>query len=274
VARHFFLLKTKHRQNQRNKHMKTKTLLATLIAGALCHFTDGTGRAQDAAPPAAGAKNVASGEVMRNPGDVITETIRTEVGRKLKETGATYDDLQVTVAVHRDSATPFEVSYKGLQNFKGPDGTIPKADGKFIMEYIGGGQWQGKLAGTQFTVPVGHTDNIDLPFVNDPQVIGEWESVDFVADISSFNPDQPNWTGELFLKGLTFREDGRTAKPWWTWTKGVLIHHGDKTASHYEIREIKGQSYLFLEWKSGDVTISGMKPQYYVLRKKTAKDTP
>jgi len=210
-------------------------------------------------------------EPAHSPREVIGETIRNELGRQLREAGATYTGLQVSVAIDRDSATPFKVSYYGLQNFKGADGTVPDANGQFIMEYIGGGQWQGKLAGKQFTVPVGRTDNIDLPFVNDPQVIGEWESVDFVADISGFNPDHPNWTGELFLKGLTFREDGRTAKPWLTWTKGVLIHHGDKTASHYEIREIKGMSYMFFEWKSGDVTISGMKPHYYVLKKKTAQ---
>jgi hypothetical protein len=254
--------------------MKTKTLLAILITGALCHFTSGAGHAQDAATPATGAKSATSGEVTRNPGDVIAETIRTEVGRKLKEAGATYDDLQVTVAVRRDSATPFKVSYQGLQNFQGSNGSATAANGEFTMEYIGGGQWQGNLAGTQFTVPVGHTDNIDLPFVNDPQVIGEWESVDFVADIAEFNPDKPSWTGQLFLPGLTFQENCRTTKPWWTWTKGVVMHHGDKTASHYEIREIKGRLYMFFEWKSGDVMISGMKPHYYVLAKKTAKDMP
>jgi hypothetical protein len=234
--------------------MKTKTLLTLLITGTLCQITPVVSRAGDTDP------------AIRSPGKIITETIRTEVGRKLKEAGAAYNDLQVTVAIDRDSATPFKVSYKGLKNFKGSDGTTPGADGDFIMNYIGGGQWQGKLAGTQFTVPVGKTDNIDLPFVNDPQVIGEWTSVDFVADITDFNPATPNWTGELYLTGLTFRENGKTAKPWWTWTKGFVMHHGDKTASHYEIKEIKGGTYLFFEWKSGDVTISGMKPHYYVLK--------
>jgi hypothetical protein len=115
--------------------------------------------------------------------------------------------------------------------------------------------------------------NIDLPFVDDPQVIGEWESVDFVANPSDFNPDKPNWTGDkLFLKGLTFLEDGEMPQPGMTWTKGVVIRHGDKTASHYEIREINGKLYMLFEWKSGDVTIRGMKPKYYVLRKKPMKN--
>ena len=200
------------------------------------------------------------------PAEVIVQTIRNEVGRQLREAGATYDDLQVTVAVDRDSATPFKVSYRGLRNFKGGDGSAAGPDGAFIMEYSGAGQWRGALAGRQFTVTVGSKDKIDLPFVNDPQVIGRWKSVDFVHAIAEFDPESLRSTGELYFKGLTFLENGETTEPWLTWTKGVLIHHGDQTASRYEIREIKGRPYLFLEWKSGDFTISGRKPPYCVLR--------
>jgi hypothetical protein len=243
--------------------MKTTSLLVTLIAGALLQFAPNTGRTEEPAQRPAH---------MRGPREVVSEKIQSDVGRQLKDAGATYADLAVTVASERSSATPFKVSYKGLQNFKGPDGTIPGADGEFVMEYIGGGQWEGKLAGLQFTVQVGQTDNIDLPFVNDPQVIGEWESVDFVRDISDFNPEKKNWAGqELYLKELTFQEDGQTAKTWMTWTKGFVMHRGDKTASRYEIRDINGQPYLFFEWKSGDVTIAGMKPCYYVLKKNAAQ---
>jgi hypothetical protein len=201
------------------------------------------------------------------PGEVIVQTIRNQVGRELREAGATYDDLQVTVAVRRDSATPYKVSYRGLRNFKGRDGTTPNANGSFVMEYVGRGQWQGALAGMQFTVIVGSKDKIDLPFRDDPQVIGKWRSVDCVADISEFDPERPTWKGKFPLEGLTFLANGKMPEDWRTWTKGVLIHHGDQTASHYEIRDIKGRSYLFLEWKSGDVTIAGMKPCYYVLCK-------
>jgi hypothetical protein len=205
-------------------------------------------------------------QVPSGPAEVVVQTIRNEVGRQLREAGATYDDLQVTVAVDRDSATPFKVSYRGLRNFRGDGGSAAGPNGAFIMEYIGAGQWRGALAGKQFTVTAGSKDRIDLPFVNDPQVIGQWKSVDFVDVIADFNPEQPRATGELYFKGLRFLENGKTAEPWLTWTKGVLIHHGDQTASHYEIRQIKGRPYLFLEWKSGDFTISGRKPSYYVLR--------
>ena len=204
----------------------------------------------------------------QGPREVICETIRTEVGRQLREAGASYDDLEVTVATNVNSATPFKVRYRGLQNLKAPDGTNPNPDGQFIMQYIGAGQWQGELAGNEFTVLVGSRDNIDLPFVDDPQAVGRWESVDFVPSPADFSPASDAGRARLFLKGYDFLEGGKTPQPWFTWTKGVVMHHGDRTASHYEIRELKGDLYMFVEWKSGDVTISGMKPSYYVLRKK------
>ena len=243
--------------------MRIQTILAMLIAGTICQFTTGLSRAQDVGS--------ASPAKVKGPIPIIQEKIRGEVAARLAEAGAGFDALQVTVAVQRDSGTPFKVTYRGLRNFKGADGTTPGANGEFIMEYIGGGQWQGALAGTQFTATVGSKDNIDLPFVNDPQALGAWESVDFVAGISSFNPAQLSWKGKLYLKGLTFLEDGKMPEAWWTWTKGVVMHHGDQTASHYEIREISGHRYLFFEWKSGDVTIAKLKPHYYVLKPKTAK---
>ncbi|MGP8020041.1 MAG: protein kinase domain-containing protein [Limisphaerales bacterium] len=212
----------------------------------------------------------------RNVTSAISQTIQSEVGSQLREAGATYDSLQVTVAEERDSGTPFTVSYKGLRHFKythdgQPDPNWPaSADGQFIMQYIGGSQWQGALGDRQFTVQVGNVDDINLPFINDPQVIGEWQSVDFVAQPTDFTPDKPKWTGAFFLKGLTFLKNGRMSPNWYTWTKGVVIHHGDKTASRYEIREINGEHYLFFEWKSGDSVILGMKPRYYVLKKTTS----
>ncbi len=236
-----------------------QTLTLALIAGALCQFTTAACRAE------------AAGSTPPNTRQVIEQKIRGEVAARLSEAGATCDDLQVAVAEERDSATPFKVTYRGLRNFKGKDGTVPDANGEFVMNYIGGGQWRGALAGTQLTAVVGTKDNINLPFVDDPRVLGEWTSVDFVSDISAFDPARPAWKHDLYLKGLTFLKDGKMPQPWWTWTKGVLIHHGDKTASQYEIKEINGTPYLFLEWRSGDVTIAGMKPHYYVLKPKAAQ---
>jgi hypothetical protein len=114
-------------------------------------------------------------------------------------------------------------------------------------------------------------DKIDYPFVNDPQVIGTWHSVDFVGEMEEFKADQKLWKGDLYLKGLIFKPNGKTFKPWWTWTKGLVFHSGDKTASKYTIKDIEGSTYMFYEWKSGDYTIRYRKPSYYVLKKVSSK---
>jgi len=110
-------------------------------------------------------------------------------------------------------------------------------------------------------------DNIDLPFVNDPAVTGSWRSVDFVETPEAFSPRTRTWQNDLFLKELIFLPGGKSPSGWLTWTKGVVMHHGDKTASKYFIKEMDGRKYMFFEWKSGDYTIRHRKPSYYVLTK-------
>jgi hypothetical protein len=103
------------------------------------------------------------------------------------------------------------------------------------------------------------------PFVNDPDVVGAWESVDFVGAIDNFKPGQKGWTGDLYLKGVTFMPDGSTSGPW-NWTKGYMWHPGDRAEGQYTIKVIDGTKYLFMEWISGDVLIRHEKPQYYVMK--------
>jgi len=113
-------------------------------------------------------------------------------------------------------------------------------------------------------------DKIDYPFVNDSQVIGAWKSVDFVGEMEQFKAGEKQWKGrggELYLKELIFLPNGRTFKPWWTWTKGLVFHSGSKTASKYTLKDIEDSTYMFFEWKSGDYTIRHRKPAYYVLKK-------
>ncbi len=119
-------------------------------------------------------------------------------------------------------------------------------------------------------------DNIDYPFVDDQRVIGKWQSVDFVERIGQFEPNKKAFKGELYLTEFTFVnggdvlasfEGGNLAYASPTWTKGLILDKQDKTASKYEIKEIDGQTYMFLEWKSGDYVFRGLNPQYYVLKK-------
>ena len=111
-------------------------------------------------------------------------------------------------------------------------------------------------------------DKIDYPFVNDPDVIGKWRSVDFVKTPEQFSPGTRQWKGgELFLKELVFLPGGKTTNSRRTWTKGLVLSSSSKTASRYILKEMGGSTYMFFEWKSGDYTLRGMKPHYYVLKK-------
>ncbi len=111
-------------------------------------------------------------------------------------------------------------------------------------------------------------DNINLPFVNDPAVLGKWVSVDFVRVPEDFEPGTRQFGGDLYLKDLTFKAGGKMVPGLcFNWTKGVVLDSCDTTASAYVIKEIGGAAYMFFEWKSGDYTIRHRQPEYYVLKK-------
>jgi bla regulator protein BlaR1 len=113
-------------------------------------------------------------------------------------------------------------------------------------------------------------DKIDYPFVNDKEVIGTWKTVDFVSEIEDFKDPEKQWEhGEdrPYLKELVFLPSGKTTEDYRTWTKGLVFHSDDKTASKYTIKEIEGKTFMFFEWKRDSYTIGYMKPKYYVLKK-------
>lgn len=118
-------------------------------------------------------------------------------------------------------------------------------------------------------------DKIDYPFIDDPQVLGKWDAVDFVRTMDQFDPEKKNWIPDLYLTGLTFDRDGRmtftttkgSSPVSMTWTKGLVLCAREQAASAYTIKEINGSTYMFFEWKSGDYTMRGMNPYYYVLKK-------
>lgn len=111
-------------------------------------------------------------------------------------------------------------------------------------------------------------ESLPHPFENDQQIIGVWKSVDFVRVLEQFQPDYRAWKGDLFLKDLRFMKNGLTSTSM-TWTKDWIYHSNGKTKAQYKIKQMAGQTYLFLPWLSGDVTIRGQKPSYYVLKKES-----
>lgn len=116
---------------------------------------------------------------------------------------------------------------------------------------------------------LGNHDNIDMPFVCDDRVIGKWRSVGFVDKIENFSPDEHR--DDLYLEAIEFYPDGKAIQKYmdceWQdrWTDGLLLSLHRTTAAAYEIREINGTEYLFVEWKMGNYIYGGMKPDIYVL---------
>ena len=115
---------------------------------------------------------------------------------------------------------------------------------------------------------LGNHDNIDLPFVYDDNVIGIWNSVGFVDKIEDFSPDKK--VEKLYLKSIEFNADGSAIQKYmddeWQdkWTKGYLLNIHRTTAAAYEIHNIDGIEYLFLQWKMGNYIYGGIKPSFYV----------
>ena len=96
---------------------------------------------------------------------------------------------------------------------------------------------------------------------------GKWESVDYVRETEDFKPGVKSWGEDLFLKGIEFRKGGKTSNPMMSWSGDWIVHKNGRTKAKYIIEEIDGVRYMFLPWLSGDVTIRGRKPGYYVLKK-------
>jgi serine protease AprX len=102
--------------------------------------------------------------------------------------------------------------------------------------------------------------------------VGSWRSVDFVRKVEEFQPGSTKWRGDLVLKQYQFFRNGRTSSGE-TWKGDWITHPNGQTRAQYFIKTVGGESYLFLPWLNGDVTVRGEKPAYYVLKRKDPKET-
>ena len=96
--------------------------------------------------------------------------------------------------------------------------------------------------------------------------IGYWQTVDFVKNAEDFKPGVQSLKEDPFIKDFRCFEAGTTSLGW-TWSDGKITHTDGKTSAEYYIKSMDGGTYLFLPWLSGDVTLRGRIPMYYVFRK-------
>lgn len=122
---------------------------------------------------------------------------------------------------------------------------------------------------------IARTDRIDLPFENDPRVIGKWNVYDFIRTKADFSAENPRLEkSRLYFKEIEFRENGECVSLYGeetiqgdseqTWTKGAVLRKWNRTACAYEIRTVNGRDFLIMEWKSGDYRYGGFDTDYYV----------
>ena len=123
-------------------------------------------------------------------------------------------------------------------------------------------------------------DNIELPFIPDENVLGSWRAVAFCERKEDFDPTLCDEENKLYFSKVEFHPNGRVVSFYehgtevidsidlQTWTKGYLLRKWNQTACAYEIREIDGEEYLFIEWKSGDYRWGGYETDYYVFVRK------
>lgn len=117
-------------------------------------------------------------------------------------------------------------------------------------------------------------DNVNLPYVPDSRVIGEWESVDTINNPAAFTADSDKWRkGPFPYLGMHFFERGNCVKMTadrhigYQYTAGVILSEENETAEKYAFRQVNGEDYLIVEHKGGDYSYCG-KVIYYVFRRK------
>ena len=119
-------------------------------------------------------------------------------------------------------------------------------------------------------------DDTNIPYVKDKEVVGFWEAVDYVRNFDDFKVGQKFWSCGLLLKEYIFKPDGTLIvsynlednnSSFINWSKGVVVNKNRSTVSKYTIKEINGEKFMFVEWKSGDYTFGGEVCGYYVFKK-------
>ena len=119
---------------------------------------------------------------------------------------------------------------------------------------------------------LGRHDDVNLPFINDEDVIGKWEAVDCVSKIEDFSSKQN--CDNLCFKSVEFLPEGKLIQSYmdekWDhkWTKGYIINLLRTTVGKYQIKVINNTEYLFIEWKMGNYIYGGKDPDYYVFKRK------
>lgn len=179
-------------------------------------------------------------------------------GKLLVETGDTSSANEYVTEEHNGEKFLF-ISWKSYEYRKGGKPKI------LVLKQLDNKPYSSK--------ELAKKDNINMPFVNDPKVIGKWKVFDFIYSKEEFSPagkgEAPNYFREIeFLEGgdcISIYGDEKIAgNDQQVWTKNYVLRKWNHCACEYEIRTVNGRDYLIIEWKSGDYRWGGFPTDYYV----------
>ncbi len=124
-------------------------------------------------------------------------------------------------------------------------------------------------------------ESMDYKFVTDKDAIGQWTAINFVASPDEF--DGKDTTKQSFIETSirNFYDNGKEAHyankangaAMTQWTKGY-IWGSDDTICEYVIKQLNGKTFMFVQWKTGDYTVRGQKPNYMVYMKTSNTPDP
>ncbi len=130
-------------------------------------------------------------------------------------------------------------------------------------------------------------DEVVLPAINDPAIVGEWVTVGYTDDPESFTMrDVSRDRSSFWIIGVAFNErnvclrryaqGGRISELIYVYTRyedtsrsvrGAVLTRSNHIAEGYLLREVEGETLLFIQHKSGDYIYGGREPHWYVFRR-------
>lgn len=121
---------------------------------------------------------------------------------------------------------------------------------------------------------ISNKDDTNMPFVLDGGAIGSWTAVEWISIDKKENYIPSINNRQLFLKGLSLLANGECFKEFSNgkivkinWTQNYILSHESHLASNYVIKNINGETYLIMDWKSGDYVFGGKIYGCYVFKK-------
>lgn len=170
-------------------------------------------------------------------------------------------------------ADEIDDAYKGM--IRHLNETNHKVCGAYYEVYHKDGTVELKVPVFEFTNDViFKEENIDLPFVDDPEVCGKWEMIDIVPTREHFLYGKPKCGHRAWLDKIYFIDGGQS---YWSvagWTKGLLYTFGVDPQwtlkNKYTIENDGEHKLLFLEmkhWRDGGGLGEGV-PEIWVYEKK------